>query len=396
MADYVRKRVVNGIPYWYASFVFPKDPITGKRPPAKDFSAKTRREAVAKRDQFADEFKRNPKADDKNTFGLYIASEFLAGELARVELPPDDKLHLSWSRYRDRKSRMDSFLLSKEAAQICATRIAELQPAQFAAYLKARSPQLSAYQYNKERQDLLLAVKGLYGRTRTPVSEFEFFFRRFIPPREEVPQPKAICDPDALLDKLENDAYPLEYRALVAFEFVANCRPQDLMPFEWADVDWERGTFKLDKRVCAVKGANDKTAYAVVRNTARAGKGTMRELPLGTFLGPLLHRLRLHRMKHGPASPYVFPHTDGTMLTKMRLRRLWLKIRETMELPEGKFYHLKHAGNSYAQAHGIPARVQADKMGHAPGSKMPVTTYREVFDSELVAAFNVFDRKRTG
>lgn len=403
MADYVRKRTIKGrYTYWYADFVFPKDPVTGKRPIPRPFTGKTKAEAIAKRDAFAEHYKKNPKADDKGTFGAYLEREFLPAELERVSLPPTSKHHLSWQRYSDRKSRLKAVLQSQEARELMSTRIADLEPKMFKTYLQKREANLSTYRYNKLRQDLLLAIQGLFGKTRTPISEFVFYFRKFIAPAEEIPAPKKLYKPNDILAKLTNQKYPIEYRALVGFEFIVNCRPQDIMPFEWDDIDWSNKTFKLDKRLCVVRGADGKTASEVRPNIAKSGKGALRErLPLCksdgslNLLGSLLDELRRYRMKQGPASRFVFCHHDGTMLSKMRLRRLWVKIREEMELPEGKFYHLKHTGNSYAQANGISAKVQATKMGHGD-ERMASTVYREVLDPEMIAAFEVFDRQTAG
>ena len=52
------------------------------------------------------------------------------------------------------------------------------------------------------------------------------------------------------------------------------------------------------------------------------------------------------------------------------------------------------SGSHYnAQAHGVSARVQAEKMGHAD-SRMAETAYRQVANAELVAPVDVFDRRK--
>jgi hypothetical protein len=90
---------------------------------------------------------------------------------------------------------------------------------------------------------------------------------------------------------------------------------------------------------------------------------------------------------------YVFPHRDGTLLTKMRLRRLWVAIQEALELEPGvKFYTLKALGNSHALANGASLAAQAEKLGHTT-TVMAATSYRVVTDQEREARRNAFNRR---
>ncbi len=388
-----RKRRIRGHEYWIARLVLPADPYTGIRPTIREFSAKTAAEAHAKREAARKKFGESPHPydNDHTTFGEYIEKEFLPDQLLRTELTEAFKEHLSWQRYSERKSRLAKFLEEPESSSLRNASLSRLHPTQFRSYLQGQASRLSPYQFNKLRQDLLLALKGLLGRTSLPVSEFKLYFPA---KAAEVPQPKHLPDGDELLDKLEDARYPIEYRTLVAFELVINCRPQDIFPLTWDDVDFDNGIVTLSKRLCVVKSPNGKSKMDVRSNVSKHGKGAHRVLPMGSLLAPLMERLREHRRSQRVVTPFVFCWRDGTMVnSRWRMSQLWATIREAMKLSDSQFYWLKTVGNSYAQAHGVPARVQAEKMGHAD-SRMAETAYRQIADAELVASVDVFDRRK--
>ena len=388
-----RKRLIRGHEYWIARLVLPADPLTGIRPPIKEFSAKTAAEAHAKREAARKKHAEGPHLTDdaRTTFGDYVENEFLPNQLLRTELTEAFREHLSWQRYSERNSRLDKFLRDAESSRLRDTPLSRLQPTQFRAYLQVQGSRLSPYQFNKLRQDLLLALKGLLGRTSLPISEFRLYFPS---KAAEVPTPKHLPDADELLDKLEDARYPIEYRSLIAFELVINCRPQDIFPLVWDDIDFDKGLVKLSKRLCILRSASGKSAMGIKANVSKHGKGAYRELPMGSFLTPLMEQLCEHRKAQLTITPYVFCWRDGTMAnSRWRMSRLWSMIREEMKLSDGQFYWLKTLGNSYAQAHGVSARVQAEKMGHAD-SRMAETAYRQVANAELVASVDVFDRRK--
>jgi integrase len=381
------EKKIKGNVYFVARYHFPTDPVTGERRSPKDFYGKTKRQADDKRKAWVEKFEQNPRADVGSTFGAYITVEFIPSEEKRTRLPDTSKRKLSWAKYSERKSRLQKLVKSAEAKRLCATLIAELEPRHLKDYLRTVEATLSASLFNKTRQDLRLALKELQGRTRLPVSELVFCLPS---PANETPKAKTLHDADDLLKKIADAQYPLEYRAIVAFEFIVQCRPQELVALTWADIDWDEETVTIDKRLAQVESKSEaKTAYAVRPGTKTGSKG-VRTVYLGSLLSLMLRDLQKERMAGGVPSQYIFPYIDGTLLTKMRVRRLWAKIRATMGLEDGMtFYALKTLGNSYALSRGVTPEAQAKRMGHTT-TTMATTAYRNVARSEDERAAEVF------
>lgn len=382
------QKVIRGVPYWVARYHFPADTVTGERKTPKDFYAKTQREADAKRKAWVAQYELNPRADTSATFGDYITNEFIPHEQARTQLQVTSPRKLSFGKYSERKSRLTKFAKGEkpflQTKRLCATLIADLEPRQFKAYLESIEANLSPSLFNKIRQDLKLVLKELKGRTRYAPSTF---FDYFPAKGNETPKAKVLDDPDDVLRKIKDPQYPLEHRALVAGQFTMQARPQELVALTWADVDLEAGTATINKRlqlVAPAEGEERKTAFEVTPGTKTGAKG-VRTIYLGPLMCGLLRELRKAHMN----TVFVFPYIDGTLLSKMRLRRLWATIKKTMELKTVQFYHLKTLGNSYLLSKGVSASAQAARMGHTT-TAMAEGAYRNPLDAEQRAAAEVF------
>lgn len=387
-----KKKIIKGHAYFRARVTFPYNEQTGVQEPERNFYAKTKHELEAKVDKFVDDWKQNPQADTKATFGVYLKNEFIPYEESRTELPTTSKRHLSWAKFMERKSRMLKLLEQSEAKSLCGTLVADLTPGQFKKYLEHQEAKLSASKYNKLRQDLKLALKGLLGRVRLPVSEFYLYLPE---PAVEHRKDKTLPSVDGLLEKIENEAYPIEHRAYVAFQLIVHCRPQEMYALTWDDVDFDNDLLTINKRLQVVKDESGtrKCTQEVTPHTKTGPKGN-RIVPAGSVLLPLLRELKKQRLAAGKMkSNLVFCHHDGGFLYKMRARRLWVAIQKSMALTEGQFYWLKTAGNTYALENGASVAAQASRMGHTTAT-MALTNYFKPGVKAMREAVEVFNRKK--
>lgn len=93
---------------------------------------------------------------------------------------------------------------------------------------------------------------------------------------------------------------PLESRAVVGFEFIMNCRPNEMWALLWSDIDWKTEQVTISKAF-----SKDEHGFKLRESTKTGRKGD-RRLPLGSLLVDLLRRVQKARMKQGTASDYVF------------------------------------------------------------------------------------------
>jgi integrase len=376
-----RLRRIGGHSYWVARLVFPPDPFTGIRPRTKEFSAKTAAEAHAAREKARETFDRNPRADRNTTFAAFLKNEFLPFEESRYK---DGAL--SWGRYQERRSRIQRFVLQHEAGKkLCRYTLASLTPELleqfFDALLRAN---VGPNRRNMVRQDLLLAIRKAKRRLQFPVSEYFLD----IPAASEIRKRKALFAADDIIDRIYDESFSVESRATVAFEFIINCRPNEMWPLLWDDIDWQTNEVTINKAL-----QRDEHGYTV-KDCTKTGRRGDRRLPLGTLLSDLLRRILKARMADGVASEYVFCQADGTRHDKDSFAYAWDRIRRELNLPSGPtFYSLKTVGNTYALANGIPSSVQAQKMGHTT-TRMADNDYRMVMDSEVIKAVEIYGKPR--
>jgi len=348
----------------------------------KEFWAKTLKEANAKRDAFRDEHKRNPNADRVTTFGAFLEADFIPYEEARYQAG-----ELTWTRFQARRSRLQRYVLGKATGKgLVAAPLAKLSPQIVERYfedlLKAGvGPGLR----NAIRRDLILALRKTRRALSYPSSEFFLD----IPTAREEQKIKLEFDADDVLDRIEDDALAIEARAIVAFIFMLNCRPNEMFALRWSDIDWRSESVTIRRAVRVDRGGYTE------RDTTKTGRRGDRALPLGPVLADLLRRVKKTRMAQQNVSDFVFCEANGARFCKDSFRYAWRRVRAVLKLPDGPtFYSLKTTGNSYALANGVSTAAQAKKMGHTT-TRMADNVYRTLQRREIVAAVEVYDRKRS-
>ncbi len=376
-----RERQIGGHTYWIARLLFPPDPFTGVRPKPKEFSAKTAADAHNAREKYRKQFNRNPKADRSTTFAQFLECEFFAYEEARHKTGS-----LSWGRYQERKSRLSRFVLQHpKGKQLCNVSLAHLTPELLEQFFdELLKDSVTPNRRNMVRQDLMLAIRKAKRRLPFPVSEYFLD----IPVQREERKPKKLFDADDVLDRIGDESRPLQSRAVVAFEFIMNCRPNEMFALTWSDIDWRT------EQVMIFKAVQRAQHGFTIKDSTKIGRKGDRVLPLGLILAPLLRQVQKARMKDGIASEYVFCQPDGRPYDKDSFKYAWERIRKELALPDGPtFYSLKTTGNSYALANGVSSAAQAKKMGHT-STRMADNVYRTVMDAEIVKAVEVYGNRQ--
>lgn len=198
---------------------------------------------------------------------------------------------------------------------------------------------------------------------------------------EEGPKAKNVFNAEDTLERIHDESLPIASRAIVAFELILNCRPNEKWALRWSDIDWQTEQVHHYKAF-----SKDQHGFTLRDSTKTGRRGDRRLPPLGKFLADLLRRVQKARMKQGTASDYLFCEKKDSF------KYAWRRIRAELNLQEGPtFYSLKTTGNSYALANGISSAAQAKKMGHTT-TRMADNTYRTLMDAEVVEAVEVYGK----
>jgi integrase len=364
--------------------VFPFDPELGYKPKPIHFYGSTEREANAKRAAY----RPDDRPNETTPFTAFLKDEFIPSQEARYK-----NGELSWTRYKDRKSRLDRFLIEPmekphlEAARIRKVVLGKLKPQIVEEYFNALEREgISAITRGKLRNDLRLALRQ--AKRRIPERVADYFEDVSIPTLAR--KPRELFDVDQILKVINDPSKPVNHRTLVAFQFITQCRPSEMFALTWFDVDLKNGLVTFAK---AVRRTQD--GFRVTAGTKTAQKG-VRQVPLGGNLTQLLRTLKAVATAKGNGDGPVFTwqgkrDKKPKPLNKDRMRYAWRDAKSSLGLPDGPdFYSLKHLGNSYALRNGVAAETQAKRMGHTT-PRMARETYREIADPELCAAARVFD-----
>jgi integrase len=367
-----------------ARLVFPFDAELGYKPKPLDFYGATEREAHTKRANYKPESTPN----ETTPFVAFLKDEFIPSQEARYK-----NGELSWTRYSDRKSRLERFIIEPkdkpqlEAARIRKVVLGKLKAQVVEEFFNALEREgVGAITRGKLRNDLRLALKQ--AKRRIPERVGDYFEDVHVPTLAR--KPRKLFDAEQILRVINDPAKPANHRALVAFQFVTQCRPSEMFALTWPDVDLKNGLVTFDK---AVRRTDD--GFKVTPGSKTAQKG-VRQVPLGANLRQLLRTLKAVATANGDADGPVFTWQGKRdrrpkPLNKDRMRYAWRDAKESLGLPDGPdFYSLKHLGNSHALRHGVAAETQAKKMGHTT-PRMARETYRQIADPELCAAAQVFD-----
>jgi integrase len=364
------RKVRKGL--WRARLTFPKDPVTGIRPTSKDFYGATESEAVTKRTREA----HAKPGIDKNTRFQGLLLEFIDREQNRYEAGS-----ISWGEFRARKSRITEMVLVHPIAErFRSIPLANLHLEAMESYFQAIEVLTTPRKFNDLREDLFLALR--FGKHRIPSRPDDYFCD--IKTRRVIPKQKKLFEAEVILQVIGDETKPLMARLWVATMFILRCRMNETWALRWSDIDFKNQGITFDETI-----RDDKSGPIVVDSTktgeddSRAGLG----VPMNQILTSLFKRAREARKGESEAS-FIFSQDDGKPHTRHTFN--FERIRKDLGLPIGPTpYSLKTLGISYLASNNVPDAVLARGSGHK-NTRMVRTTYRNVFDREMIAAVEVY------
>lgn len=188
------------------------------------------------------------------------------------------------------------------------------------------------------------------------------------------------------LDTARGDRLEALYLVAVAL----GLRQGEVLGLRWQDVDLERRTLRVAVALQAVRG----TLQLVPPKTTRSS----RTLPLPAVVGAALQAQRVRQMEerllagarwqeHG----LIFTTRVGTPIHPRNLVRSFHALLRRAGLPAVRFHDLRHSCASMLAAHGVPARVAMDILGHSD-IRLTQNIYTHVFDEAKQQAADVVDR----
>lgn len=148
-----------------------------------------------------------------------------------------------------------------------------------------------------------------------------------------------------------------EYGEAVALACLTGLRIGELLGLEWADVDLDAGTLRVERQL----GHEDR----VLRDLKTAS--SRRLIHLGATAAGLLRvrAVRAGARGRGMATDLVFPGPDGGPAMHETVRRAFKKILAAAGVPDVRFHALRHGHARALRAAGVDLRSIKDRLGHA-------------------------------
>lgn len=183
-------------------------------------------------------------------------------------------------------------------------------------------------------------------------------------------QPFGIEEVKAILEQSE----PHRLHALFVLAFLLGLRQGELFALEWADVDFERRTLRIERQA-----ANNGGRIIIKAPKTKAGRRTL-DLPDEALDALRLRQVRA--LRDGQAgSPLIFPAPEGGYLQRSSFAtRHWKKILEKCELDPRGLHHARHTFATHALTEGCPLHVVSKILGHSSPT-VTLETYAHLIDT---------------
>jgi integrase len=142
----------------------------------------------------------------------------------------------------------------------------------------------------------------------------------------------------------------------------------ELLGLKWQDLDWERGTLKVQRQLKRLSGKG--LGFSQPKSVAG-----IRTIQLGTHtIESLRHHYRCQFIEQQWAGErwqdhdLIFPSTIGTPTQPSKLRQWFKKHLEDAGLPEIRFHDLRHTAASLMLNQNVPLIVVSKRLGHSQSS----------------------------
>ena len=156
------------------------------------------------------------------------------------------------------------------------------------------------------------------------------------------------------------------------------------------DLNWGNRTIQVNRQVMHLVGSG----YIFTKPKTKAGN---RSIILGRQALEVLREqqeeiasMRDHAGEKWVDLDLVFPSSEGTPLTGIKLRRRFNGVIEEAGLPKIRFHDLRHTAASLMLNHGIPILIASKRLGHSKPS-ITIDVYGHMLPSKQEEAADLMD-----
>ncbi len=155
------------------------------------------------------------------------------------------------------------------------------------------------------------------------------------------------------------------YKTLYHLAVVTGMRFSELRGLSWSDVDWIRGSIKVNRQIQDVPGIGSVSGEPKTNSGIRTillGETTLTELR------EQKQRVEVDKTKAGASwqeNGLIFPSSIGTPFGQSNVQKDFIKVLNAANLQRIRFHDLRHTAASLMLNHGVPALVVSKILGHS-------------------------------
>jgi integrase len=175
--------------------------------------------------------------------------------------------------------------------------------------------------------------------------------------RKEAPKPVDDVDPftaseqASILGELKGAAYNQ-----VLFSFWTGIRPSELVALEWGDIDWKRGTVRINKAI---------TQHSDEAETTKTKSG-IRSIKLLAPALAAINEQKAHSLTHESGRIWLNPRTGEPWQGDQSIRKtLWMPTIKRAKVRYRRPYQTRHTYASMMLSAGEHPMWVAQQMGHS-------------------------------
>ena len=152
------------------------------------------------------------------------------------------------------------------------------------------------------------------------------------------------------------------YKALYHLAITTGMRYGELVGLIWSDVDWEKGTIKVQRQLQYLPHKG----FQFTEPKTRSGTRT---IMLGdTTLKLLREHYRQYAHLDRTGENLVFTNGIGTIIYFKRFYKDYKRVLSNADLPQIRFHDLRHTAATLMISNGIPALIVSKILGHSKPS----------------------------
>jgi len=180
------------------------------------------------------------------------------------------------------------------------------------------------------------------------------------------------------------------FKNLYHLAVTTGMRVSELRGLRWCDIDWIKGTIKINRQIQDVPGVGSLTGNPKTHSGIRTIKLGENSLHALREQKQKLDKEKINAGNGWKDNDLIFPSSIGTPFSQANLQKDFINVLKVANLSRIRFHDLRHTAASLMLNHNVPVLVVSQILGHSSPSVTLNIYAHSTLDMQSMAA-NVMD-----